>query len=376
MKKNFYASFIALAMLLASMLPVTSFAQAKKETKAADAKAAPAVAATDPLSSLPEVDGVVSIDMQRLLNEFLPRVLASDQAKLAQVNARLDQIKTRTGLDVRSFERVAIGMHFINPTPETIQVESVALARGRFNAPVMLAAGLVTTKGKYKYREEKHGGKTIYIFNGDELYGKDDLPQAKIDEEAKKSSKAAKVADDVLQKALNFKAGEVGIVALDANTLAIGQPTMVRATIDAGAKKNAAVNAALIQLATRNPNAVLGFGVNVPANVAKYVELDMDEIAKNLNAVRQLYGSIGETAGLFGLQTIARTETAAQAQNVHDMLVGVKDLGGFFVSSLSGEKGKLAQTALDNLKITKEANEVQIKLELAQSDVAMLVRIF
>ncbi len=372
MKKNFYASFVALAILLGSMLPVTSFAQAKKD---ANAKTAPA-AATDPLSSLPQADGVVSIDMQRLLNEFLPRVLASDQAKLAQVNARLDQIKTRTGLDVRSFERVAIGMHFVNPTPDTIKVESVALARGRFNAPVMLAAGLVTTKGKHKYREEKHGGKTIYIFNGDELYGKDDLPQAKIDEEAKQSSKAARVADDVLQKALNFKAGEVGIVALDANTLAIGQPSMVRATIDAGAKKNAAVNAALIQLATRNPNAVLGFGVNVPANVSKYVELDMDEIARNLNSIRQLYGSIGETAGLFGLQTIARTETPAQAQDVHNMLVGVKDLGGFFVSSLSGERGKLAQTALDNLKITKEANEVHIKLELAQSDVAMLVRIF
>lgn len=372
MKKNFYASLLALATLLGSMLPAVSFAQTKKNT---EAKAAPAAAANDPLTALPQADGVVSIDTQRLLNEFLPRVLASDQTRLAQVNARIDQIKTRTGMDIRSFERVAIGMRFLNPTPDTIKVESVALARGSFNAPVMLAAGLVTTKGKYKYREEKHGGKTIYIFNGEDLYGKEDLPQAQIDEEAKKSSKAAKVADDILQRALNFKAGEVGIVALDAKTLAIGQPTMVRAAIDAGAKR-AQTNAALIQLATRNPNAVLGFGLNVPANISKYIQLDMDEIAQNLNSVRQLYGSLGETAGTFGLQTNARTETAAQAQEVHNMLVGVRDLGGFFVSSLSGEKGKLAQTALDNLKITKEGNEVQIKLELAQADVAMLMRIF
>lgn len=368
MKKSFQVSLIALAVLLAGMLPVTALAQNKK---AATAKAT--AVANDPLLSLPESDGVVSVDMQRLLNDFLPRVLASDQARLAQVNAGIERAKTRTGLDVRAFDRVALGMRFVNVTPDKMVVEQVALARGRFKAQEMLNAGLLIAKGKYKHEEQKHGGKTIYVFNGDELYGQE--VQATVDEQTKKSGKAGKMVDDLLQKLLNFKGSQIGIVALDENTLAVGQLSMVRAAIDAGAKKSAQGNAALNQMATRNQNAVLGFAVNLPQSFSKYLELDNDQLAKNLDSIRQFYGSIGETAGGFGLQTYARTETAAQAQEVYNTLVGVKDLGGFFAANLTGEKGKLAQTALDNLKISKEGNDVQLKLELAQSDVAMLMRI-
>lgn len=369
MKKKFYASLIALVLLTGSV--VSSVAQTGKAANAKTPKTTGEL-----LSSLPASDGVISIDMQRLLNEFLPRVLADDQAKLAEVNARLDLIKTRTGIDVRAFERVAVGMRFINPAPDKINVESVALARGRFNAPAMLAAGLLAAKDKYKYQEQKYGGKTIYVFNSDELFGKDELPQVSVDEETKKKAgKAAKVFEDLLQKVMNFKAGEVGVVALDGNTLAIGQPANVRAAIDASAGRGR-VSAALTQLATRAPNAVLGFGVNAPAKVSRYFGFDDDQIAKNLDAIRQLYGSVGATTGGFELQTFARTENAGQAQDVLNMLIGFRDLGGFFASNLSGDKGKLAKTALENVKLTKEGTEVQIRLELAQSDVAMLVRVF
>ncbi len=355
---------------MCGILPATSFAQARKPT----VKAAPA--ANDPLMSLPESDGVVSVDVQRLLNEMLPRVLADDAVKLAEVNAKIDRIKTRTGIDVRAFERVAVGMRFINSTPDTLAVESVALARGRFNAQAMLNAGLLATKDKYKYTEQKYGGKTIYVFNGDELFGKEQMPQVTIDAEAKKAGgKAAKVADDLLQKILNFK-GEIGVVVLDANTLAFGQLERVRAAIDAKPGRGL-VSAALTQLATRTPNAVIGFGVNAPSSVSNYFGLDAtDDIAKTLNTIRQLYGSVNSSGGGFEMQTYARTDNAAQAQEVYNTLAGFKDLGGFFASSLSGDKGKLAKSALENLKITKEANEVQIRLALAQADVATLVRVF
>lgn len=372
MTKRFYASFLALA-LLGSMLSAAAFGQTKKAVTAQASQNS----ANDPLTSLPKSDGVVSIDMQRLLNEFLPGVLAGDQARLADINTKIDRIKTRTGLDVRAFERVAVGLRFVNTSPNSLKVESVTLARGRFDAPAMLAAGLAATKDKYKHTEQKYGGKTIYVFNGDELFAKDDVPQVAVSEEDKKAGgKPAQVADDLLQKLLNFRAGEVGIVALDANTLAIGQPAHVRAAIDASAKRGERVQPALTQLATRNPDAVLGFGANMPANLSRYLELDNDDITKNLDSIRQLYGSIGATAGGYGMQAYARTDTTAQAQGVYNTLVGFKELGGFFASNLTGDKGKLAQTALENLKITKEANEVQIRLELAQADVAMLVRVF
>jgi hypothetical protein len=364
-KKILFVAFIVIGLVIGSALP--SLAQKKKP-----AASTPAGTVNNPLAALPPSDGVISVDMQRLLNELLPRVLADSPTKLADVNARIDRAKTRTGIDIRKFERVAVGLHFLYPTETTVKIESVAIARGKFDAATMLAAGIELAKGKYTYREEAHGGKTIYIFDGKQLFGDVETPQV-IDEQAKKSSKSAKAVDDLLDSVLNFKNGEIGIVALDANSLALGELAMVRATIDAGGRSRS--NAGLIQLATKTPNAVIGFGSNVPPNVSKYIGVDSDEITRNLDAIKQVYGSITDTSGGYELQTIAVTETAAQAQQLSNMLEGVRDLGGFFAGSLSGEKGKLAKTALQNLKISKQANEVQMRIEMAQADVAMLVRI-
>lgn len=372
MKRRFNASLIALIALVCGILPATGFAQKRKTATTAKT----AVASNDPLTSLPASDGVVTVDVQRLLNEMLPRVLANEPARLAEVNNRIDQVKTRTGIDVRAFDRVAVGMKFVNTAPDKLSVESVALARGRANAQAMLNAALLATKDKYQHTEQKYGGKTIYVFKAEELFGKAQLPQPTIDEETRKAGgKAAQVADDLLQKIMNLK-GEVGIVALDANTLAFGQLSRVHESIDATGGRGR-VSSALTQLATRNPNAVLGFGANAPANVSKYFGLDAtDDISKTIDTIRQVYGSVSPSTDGFELQTYARTDTAAQAQEVYTTLAGFKDLGGFFVNSLSGDKGKLARAALEGLKITKEANEVQLSLALAQADVAMLVRVF
>ncbi|MBV9210337.1 MAG: hypothetical protein JOZ52_06890 [Acidobacteria bacterium] len=372
--KRFSASLIALLILTCGLLSAAAFAQAKKKTTPAASKTT-VKTTNDPLAVLPESDGVVSIDAQRLLNDMLPSVFADNPTKLAEINARIDQTKTRTGIDVRAFERVAVGMRFVNTAPDKLAVESVALARGKFNAQEMINAALLATKDKYKYTEQKYGGKTLYVFNADELFGKGELPQATIDAETRKSGgKAAQVADDLLQKIMNFK-GEVAVTALDANTLAIGQPARVRAAIDAG-KGRGRVAESLTQLATRTPDAVVGFGANSPANVSKYFGLDAtDDIAKTIDTIRQVYGSVTSAGGGFEMQAFARTDNQAQAQEVYNTLAGFKDLGGFFVANLSGDKGKLAKSALDNLKITKEANEVQLRLALAQADVAMLVRV-
>jgi hypothetical protein len=148
----------------------------------------------------------------------------------------------------------------------------------------------------------------------------------------------------------------------------------VRAAIDAGAGRGK-VDSALLSLATRSANAVVGYGVNAPQNASRFFGFDNDQIAKNIDAVRQVYGFVGPTSAGFEMQNFMRTSTGAQAQDVYNMLEGFKDLGGFFASNLSGDKGKLAQNALENLKITKEGQEVMISLELAQADVAMLARV-
>ena len=129
-------------------------------------KATAAQALPSLMASLPESDGVAQVKLHSLLNEVLPQVLATNPSKLAEISADLDRFKTRTGLDARSFDQLALGVKYTYPSPGITKLQTVALATGTFNSGAMVAAGRAAADGKY--REEKYQGKTIYIFTVEE----------------------------------------------------------------------------------------------------------------------------------------------------------------------------------------------------------------
>jgi hypothetical protein len=55
-------------------------------------------------------------------------------------------------------------------------------------------------------------------------------------------------------------------------------------------------------------------------------------------------------------------------------LEGLKQLGAFFVARMPAPKGPVARSALDNLKITIQGAELQIRTAVAQADLASLMR--
>ncbi|HKS26477.1 MAG TPA: hypothetical protein VJS44_01595 [Pyrinomonadaceae bacterium] len=345
MNKRITGSFLALLLL---SLAAATAPSASAQTRASGATAVSAPAAQDPLQMLPASDGVVTADVRRVLNEALPRAFSSDPAKMAKINADIDRFKTRTGVDLRSIERMAIGARF-REVGEATRMETVAIARGTFRADIIVAAGRLAAKDKY--RTEKHAGKNIYVFT--------------LDEQMK------------LFGLFNMKLTDVAVCVLDSNTLAIGQLQRVRETIDASGGR-ARVGADLVQLATRTPNALVGFGANVPAATIQNLGgfgLDSDEISKSIASIRQLYGAIGMTGTGFDMQAVARTENAAAAKSLNDTITGAKE----FISPLVGQfmkdaaKAKLISNTLDSLKVSTAGNELQLKLEVAQSDLATLV---
>jgi hypothetical protein len=294
------------------------------------------------LSSLPASDAVMLIDLQRLLRDAMPRVL--DQTKLAQANAEIEKFKTRTGIDPRSFDHIAVGMRFNSLPGGMTKVNTVALAYGTFNAGALVAAGRIATNGKYT--EEKYNGATIYDFD--------------LNEQVK------------LFGLFNIKVSHLGVSALDDHTLAIGDPAIVRAAIDAY-KGGGRVNSELVQLATRSPNALMGFGANLPQFLTQGLSLPNDEIARNLASVRQVYGSVGATDGGFDSLLIARTENADQAKGLSDTIYALKQFAPLISGRLNGAKAKLAENALESLKVTSQGNELQIRLALAQTDLNTLM---
>ncbi|HYN23563.1 MAG TPA: hypothetical protein VES69_00810 [Pyrinomonadaceae bacterium] len=296
------------------------------------------------LAKLPTSDAVAQVNVKRVLSEALPKLLAGKSAKLAEVNSQIEQFKTRTSLDLRSFDELALGMRYSYPSAGITKIDTVAVARGAFNTGAIVAAGRAAANGKY--REEKYLGKTIYIFT--------------LDQQVK------------LLGLIDLKIRELAVTPLDANTLALGQVDRVRNTIAATKGKRFA-NAELIALATQDPKAIVGFGGNVSAELLQNLRIGNEAIAKDLAAVRQAYGSLGMTDKDLELFVAARTVDASSARGLGDTLEGLKQFGALFTNRLSGIRGVLARSALGNLKITTQGNELKIRTAVAQSDVVPLV---
>ncbi len=339
MNKKVLGSSIALAFVLVAVF--SGFGSGSTARTSATNSAPPA----DVLSYLPASDGIALIDVRRLLNETMPRILAGDPAKLAQANADIDKFKTRTGIDPRAFDRVVLGMRYTYPSPKVTKLESVAIARGTFDAKALAAAGRGVASGKY--REEKYRGATILIIT--------------INDQMK------------LFGLWDVRLNDLAVCALDPNSLAIGTLPNVRAAIDAG-KKGSRGNGDLVLLATRDPNAVIGFGANVPKELMASLNVGNDTIAKDASSIRQVYASIGSTESDVSLMLVARTDSAEAANNLNDTVTGLKQLGGLFIGRMAPARKALAQSALDNLKITTRGTEVEIRTQVAAANLASVIK--
>lgn len=296
------------------------------------------------MASLPESDAVAHVKVKQLVNEAMPRIFASNPAKLSEINAQLDRLKDRTGLDMRMFQEIALGVKFTYPSEGVTRAQTVAVANGSFSSAAMVAAGRVASNGKY--REEKYHDKTIYIFTLDEslrLFGVFDI-----------------------------RISELAAAPLNANTLALGDQAGVRAAIDAArGRKN--VNTELIALANRDPNAIIGFGANMSEQLVSNLDIGNAPIAEDLKTLRQVYGSVSTTVTDLDLFLGARAVNAAAAKSLGDTLEGLKQFGALLVGRLSGAKGVLAKSALANMKIVADANELQIRTSVAQAEVGPLL---
>jgi hypothetical protein len=312
-------------------------AQRKPPTK-------PSPPPADILSYLPASDGIALIDVRRLMNETMPRILAGDPAKLITANAEIEKFKTRTGIDPRSFDRVVLGMRYTYPTPRVTKLETVAIARGTFDARALAAAARIAANGKY--REEKYRGATILIIT------------------VKDQMKLFGVWD--------IRINELAVCAIDSHSLAIGTIANVRAAIEAGPTGRGGAN--LAALATRDPKAVIGFGANIPKELMASLNVGNDTIAKDANSIKQVYGSIGSTETDVSLMLVARTDSAAAANNLNDTVTGLKQLGGFFVGQMAPARKALAQSALDNLKVITRGTEVEIRTQVAAANLASVIK--
>ncbi|HKQ52675.1 MAG TPA: hypothetical protein VJT74_09925 [Pyrinomonadaceae bacterium] len=297
------------------------------------AQTATSVTAADPLTALPDSDLVVYADVRRILTELAPRVLAHSPEMLSKVMGAVEMIKTKTGINVLGIERVAVGMKLLGPLGRDIKKENVGIvivAYGDFDTNAFIAFAKSESKGKIS--EQTYEGKVIYSEPPPEP------PNTKPERE------------------------RPAFVVLDANTLAVGDLTAVRAAVDAAAGKGR-VEPGVVRLATQDPNAVLGVGLNlsptVVQNISKSVGTDeamQASVRFVLSTVKQLSLSAGVAPGTFSLALGVRFCDPQQAQGMGDLLTAARR------QAMQGEP-KLAPL-LEGLQVKTEGSDVMVRADL------------
>jgi hypothetical protein len=332
-------NLLTLALITLTAVSICAQRPARARTTATQPRTA------DIFAFVPQSDGIVVVDVDRLLNETLPRVFAGDTAKLTQINSEIDKFKTQTGIDARAFNRVVVAARYTYPSAKVTKLEPVAIAQGKFDVKALTLGARLAAKGNA--REEKYRGATITILT---------------------------INDQIKLFGLwNMRVSNLALTALNGNTVAVGTPATVRAAIDA-ARTPRRGSTELVSLATRDPQAVIGFGANVPAALWANLNLGSDATAQDATSIRQAYGSLSTTTTDVSLILAARTETPAAAKNLGDTLTGLKQLAGFMIMQMTGDKKALAQSALENLKINARGNEIEIRTQVAAANLASLMK--
>src|SRR5215213_4991974 len=184
---------------------------------------------------LPPSDAALTIDAKRLFTEALPQILTANQPMLTEIQGKLDRIKSRTGVDYKQFEQVAVGVSSIKASESGFDFEPLVLARGQFNATALMTAA--KTAAKDKYREEKIGERTVYIFS----------PQAAVEqgtktlEENKDKFINSKFAGIIGKFLAGLSNKEMALTTYDNNTVVLGSLARVREMFEAKTRISAEV---------------------------------------------------------------------------------------------------------------------------------------
>ena len=353
MKKKFFILFTGLIFTLNAFS--ATFADAKKAKKVNKPAKTASSQTNQLMSALPASDAVMTLDIKRLMTDALPKVLATKPQMVTEINAKIDEIKGKIGIDLREFEQIAAGVSYKKISATESDFDPVIYARGKFNAGAFLGIAKLASKGKY--REEKVGDKTVYVFQVTEI-AQQNTPQ--------NTNPAQK---NILDRFLDNLSKEVALTNYDNNTLAIGSLARVKESLSSGAR----ISPELLSLANRKPTAIMSFGANVPAGMSQFINLDIDELGKNLDSIRQIYGTFDFAAGNAVLSATARTTNANEAQNLEEMISGLQMIGKSLLAGSKGADKQVYAGLVEKAVISRKANEVMLDLQIPQTDVDALV---
>ena len=345
MKKSILAAFTLAVMAVNFAAP--SLADTKRGLASSRA--------SELVALLPASDAVASMDARRFLSDALPKLLSGNQTLLGKMTAKVDEIQSKTGIDLRQFDSVAVGSTIKKISAKKFDFDPVAVARGQVNSASVISGAKTAANGKY--REEKVGTRTLVVFTADAIAKRHQSPAA--------DPKKAPVIDSVA----GTLSREMAVTALDGNTVVLGSLTRVRETLAAKSR----VSPELAGYLGRSDGAIIDFAGNVPEGMSALLPMENDELGRNIDSIRTVYGSMAMSGDTTLLNATAKTMQAEQARSLKDTLDGLQLLGKAFLGASRSADKQVYARMVENVRFALNGNEVSMALSVPQSDINVLV---
>lgn len=305
---------------------------------------------------LPESDGIMTLNSKKLFGESLPQILAANPTMLADINGHTENLKQRTGIDLRQFDRVALGTTIKETAPGVAAFDPVVLAQGQYTPASLLMAVKLASGGEY--REEKVGEKTIYIFALKKPVSGDSAPKTS-------NSYFGKLIEMIL-KGLST---EAAVGSLDANTVAFGSAARVRQTFEGRGRTSPAV----LGLPGLQHGGLMAFGARIGMGLSAFLPLDDNDLGKDLDSIKFLSGWMDVTGENTVLQVKAKTAQLAQAQDLLETLEDLQSIGKVLIGGSKGSNKAVYGRMVESAKFSRNSTEITLDLQVPQADINILL---
>lgn len=298
----------------------------------------------DLVAQLPASDIVMTVDLSRANAQNAALMGLLKPEIFAQYQREMDKFQRETGFDINSLETAAIGLQNINQKQAP---QFVALVQGRFTASYVIESALTTAERKhpgFSRNTRQYEGFTVFV-----------VPEGPRRRGAKEDNWMA-------------------VTALDGNTIAVGTYSAVRNAI--GVKLGRArVSEEIVNLATRNSEAMVNFGGNIPQDLLNSLTGEKNKGFEFLKGARQFAGAFN-MAGLDTTGEIALImENPDQAASLSSAVNGLRRM--FAPEITKGAKGQKPQALalrkiVDDAQITANANEVQLRIAVREPELRLI----
>ncbi|MBS1808290.1 MAG: hypothetical protein JST84_08875 [Acidobacteria bacterium] len=320
-----------------------------------------AIVADDSVAILPKSDVVAVIDVNRLLNDLLPKVKNAWPDQFAAFEKEFTEGIAKAKVDIYKVKTLSIGLKlFGDVTTGAMIVEGIPLT-----AEMTADTTSTSYKGKTLYVEKPKPAEEKTAAKGKpatSAKGKSASSKAAAPSEKTSLSGVTGVASNMGASLLKDK---TAYVQLDDARVAIGDESEVKAVVDAVVgsptpESNVGSDLAAA-LKETNSTGLFRFAVSVPDSARQMAA--GEEFLKNLAVTKMVLGTLDVSDNLsLMLDAKLRTGSADDATKLHESLAALLGLGKMMLGGNQDPTMQMLNKMLDQIKLGLQTNDVSLGL--------------